>query len=88
MTGQLPKELEASPCPHELSYIWSWFLELSGARSSNGFAANPIQYSEIDAWARLKKINITPFEVEAIVKIDGVFLSHMAEKAKKDKKRD
>jgi hypothetical protein len=58
--------------PAEVGYLWGWFLELDGARGSNGFGLNPLSYSEIQAWATLMRVTLAPWEVEAIKRIDSV----------------
>lgn len=37
-------------------------------------AANPITYQEIDAWARLTRNAVSPFEVSCLRDLDGIRL--------------
>ena len=46
-------------------------MELSNARPSQA----AISFSEIQAWASLKRISLDPLEVEAIKALDQVFLT-------------
>jgi len=39
-------------------------------------AQNPLTHTEITAWAEGMKLNLLPFEREAIVRIDDAFQSH------------
>lgn len=55
--------------------VWSWFLELNAARTSNGFGPNAISYSEIKAWAELTDRDIKPFEVTLIKHLDRIVLN-------------
>lgn len=44
-----------------MEYLFGWYCDLcSGVE---------IGYSEIDAWARLKRIDIKPYEVDAIMRM-------------------
>ena len=73
-TGERPKELDECEPPIGALHIWQWFWELNGTRTSNGFGANPIQYSEIVAWARLHGIRPKGLEIELIRALDGLYL--------------
>lgn len=69
-----------------MELIWQYYVELSNARTSNGYSANPISYGEIEAWDKLTDSNVTPLEVKIIKRLDIVYLNHQAEKqSKKDK---
>lgn len=73
--GMLPKELEALPeLPPQLKYIWEWFNELCRGRTSNGFGMNPLSHVEIDAWCRLKRIELESWELDALRVIDTSYL--------------
>ena len=63
--------------------VWGWFIELNGARTSNGFGANPITYSEISAWRELTGAETTPGDIDAIKQLDRVYLTHQAKKLDK-----
>jgi len=65
--------------PVELAYLFAWFTELSAARGSGGFGANPISYAEIDAWARLTGTAPTPFEISVIRLLDGALLRNLSD---------
>jgi hypothetical protein len=62
--------------PPELEHVWYWFLDLHAGRGfdSNG-QAQAISYIEIEAWARLRDTEPTPFEVEVIRTLDRSFCS-------------
>ena len=57
-----------------VSYIWSAFIRLSGSRTAGFSGPNPISYTEIQAWANLTNQVLSPRDVEAIMKIDLVYL--------------
>lgn len=63
-----------------MEYLLLWFADLSAARGSNGFSADPISYAEMQAWSELSGIRPTPFEVECLRELDVAFLNSMAKK--------
>jgi len=42
----------------------------------------PLSHQEIDAWARLFCIDISPFEVDVLRRLDRTFREHQANKTK------
>lgn len=73
-TGQAPARLLNRPhFPDIVAYVWRWFTELDSARQI-GMGINPLSHTEIEAWARLNRINLTPFEVRCIRALDVVRL--------------
>jgi len=63
--------------------VWEDFLELHSARGSNGFGANPISYTEIDAWTRLSGYVLSPQDVKIIKLLDRVYLAHQNKQQRK-----
>lgn len=61
--------------------LGGWFGELTAARSSNGFGANPITFTEIKAWAELTGRRPSPLEIVALRRLDALFLSVMGRKS-------
>jgi hypothetical protein len=60
--------------PEEYTFAWSSFFDLNSSRGSNGFGSNPISYSEIDAYTRLTRKVLLPYEIAAIQILDNCFL--------------
>ena len=60
---------------------------LNSARSSNGFGVNPLQYSEILAYASLQGMQFQPWEVEVLRVLDNVVLQVYADKQKQESKK-
>jgi len=54
--------------------VWAIFLELCATRTVGGFAPNPISFTEIEAWSRLKREPIRPFELDILQALDATFL--------------
>lgn len=66
------------PLPREMRYLWRTFLSLHRARGSNGWGANPIAWSEIDAFCRLTGTALDPWEVDAVRAVDEAFIESSA----------
>ena len=60
--------------------MWAWFRELDRARASNGYGLNPISYSDIDAWARLRRIALLYWHLDALISMDGQRLKLLYDK--------
>lgn len=72
--------LEGPGCPFGLEYLWEWYIEVSAVRTGNGFDANPITWTELDAWCRMTRRQLLPFERHAFGALDRKFLETMASK--------
>ena len=73
-TGNKPKELDIAP-PEIFTDLWYWFLELNSGRTSNGFGANAISYSEIKAWSELTGRSLEPYQVSILKQLDRIVLN-------------
>ena len=73
-TGVRPPQLEIEPIPTEVQHVWGWWLQLQETRSSAFSGHSHITYTELDSWARLLDIKVTPFEVQCLMKLDSVFI--------------
>jgi len=78
-TGRVPEGLIGPPCPPVLRYLWRWFLDLSARRGGSGFGPAPLAWSEVAAWARLTRLNPTPWEVDVLLALDDRFLAIRSE---------
>lgn len=82
-TGRTPDTLRDLPeLPEHAAHVWRWFHDLHHSRTSNGFGPNPIPYAEIDAWARLTGTHPKPWEVNALKRMDLIYLEVNAAKPK------
>lgn len=79
--------LEGPDFPHGFEYLWQWYTELSAGRGSGGMGPAPISYEGIEAWSRLTKRDVTPWEVDTIKMIDGLFLQHVASDQREKRKK-
>lgn len=60
--------------PPHAGYLWNTFVELSSCRAPTGFGSAPISFSEIDAYRRMKRTSLLPWEVDAIRALDEAFI--------------
>ena len=65
--------------PEQIGYLWYWFNDLTDWRD-NAFGVGALSHQEIEAWARLFRIEISPFEVDALRRLDREFRSFQHEK--------
>lgn len=49
-------------------------------RAGTGFGVNPISYTEIYAWSRVRSIVLSPWHVDALISMDDMRLTVLAEK--------
>lgn len=61
--------------------VWSVFLDLSATRGSTGFGPAPITFGEIEAWSRLNREPIRPFELTMLRAMDAAFLKAAADRS-------
>lgn len=78
----VPSERIALPEAGKL--IWQWFVDLHRARSWHMNGPNPISYQEIAAYGRIMCWNMLPYEVEAIRRLDQVFVNHFHDQQRID----
>ncbi len=57
-----------------MSHVWSAFISLSNSRSAGFSGPNPITYEQIKAWKELTDTPLDARDVEAIVRIDAVYM--------------
>mgnify|MGYP003679058543 FL=1 len=70
-TGRKVEALEPpTPFPMLLSHVWSAFISLSTSRGSGMNGPLPIGYGQIKAWKELTETSISPWEIEAIKRLD------------------
>lgn len=53
--------------------VWSIFLELNATRTV-GMGPNPIGFGEIEAWSRMRREPVRPFEVTMLRALDAAYL--------------
>jgi hypothetical protein len=81
---EIESELAQPPLPKAVGHIWGAFLRLSAHRQSAGFGPGPITWPDLDAFCRMTRTRLVPWEVEMIEDLDSLWL---AEKAREIKAR-
>lgn len=77
-TGKVDERLEKR-LPRGAESVWRAFLQLSGQRQS-GMATNPIALTEIEAWCRLQRVTLTPWELDTLLEMDAAALNEAGKK--------
>lgn len=88
--AELEEQLALPVFPVLLRYVWGWFLELSSReRQYSGMGdALPLNSQVLLAWMRLRRIRLTPFELQCIRDLDDTYLTVKAKAAKEERKRN
>ncbi len=76
ITGQADPRLAASP-PPGTAQLWLAFCECA---RPVGLAPGPIPATELEAWQRLSRVTLTPWEVDTLRAMDRAALAVMNEK--------
>lgn len=84
MGRKLPELEDLVELPDSMQYVWSWFIELHNARTSNGFGLNPITYADIKAYFDLYDIVPQDWQVQLIKQLDNVALNAFAKQQKEE----
>lgn len=88
-TGVMPQALRDEPeVPAAAEHVWNLYWALAGQRASNGLGSNPIDAGMIAEHCRLMRLEIQPWEAEAILLMEQrAYLPHQAERAKDPDKK-
>jgi len=57
-----------------MSHVWSAFIVLNASRTMGFSGPNPISYQEIKTWKELTDTPLSSWEIEAIKRVDVVFM--------------
>lgn len=61
--------------PDALDYLLEWSRDLHGKSGVGPHGYNPLTYTTIADWSRLTGTTVHPHEVEALIRLDAVFLN-------------
>lgn len=67
--GRKPLQLELLSqidLPEDTAYLWGWYGEL--------FNGGKLTYQELDAWSRLTRRRLLPWEVKVLKTLDLIYL--------------
>ncbi|MDR2945991.1 MAG: hypothetical protein LBV79_04520 [Candidatus Adiutrix sp.] len=74
-TGLWPKDFPPPVVPPELLAVWDWYWELRRAAEAGREGPGPLKFSEILAWARLKRLRLNASELRWLTVLDAAFLA-------------
>lgn len=64
------RTLNIEPIPYNISYLWEWFVDLSGGRQYGMDGGMPFSWSDIKAWIWLTGNKPTPQDIKVIKQLD------------------
>ena len=67
--------------PDSVEHVWGWFWQLSSRRSFTDSSLLPLSFTELDAWTRLMRVNITPEDLDMLIAMDDAMLSAHSEES-------
>lgn len=70
------------PIPPAIEHVWEWFHELHRTRDA-GFAPERFKNREIEAWTRLRKIDLKLWELSLLDSLDAIWMKLEIERQKK-----
>ena len=73
-SGRTPLALQGPEFPELLEHVWTAFLLLNNTRGQGFSGPLPISYQEIDAWQRMTQNMLLPWEIEAVKRLDAIYL--------------
>ena len=74
-TGKISTELSNVPTlPAESAHVWRWWLAMHAKRRSNGMGIGALTWSDVGAYFDLIRTKPLPWEVDAIDRIDTLYL--------------
>jgi hypothetical protein len=79
-----PKDVESCPMPESLQYLWAYFWDLNAGRPVWQGGFRPIPATEFMAWQTLNEIQLERWELEALRRLDALFLKVVAEESSVD----
>ena len=71
-TGRVDSDLAESlrPLPRAVAHLWEAFVQLSATRTPAADGMGPITCLELEAWARLQGVALTPWEADTLLAMD------------------
>lgn len=78
----LKPDIKQKPLPPAARRIWQTFVRLSARRGGTGFGPAPIGWIDLDAYQRMTGIRLSPWQIEMIEMLDGLYLGAVAKNVK------
>ena len=65
------------PLPPGTDALWGAFLQLHRSRGSAGMGPASIGWQDLAAWQQVAGVQLTPWEIDTLLALDSVALSHL-----------
>lgn len=79
-TGVMPAALANAPeLPEPCTFLWQDFMKMHGRRGGS-MGPERLTYVEMDAYQRTHRLAFTPWQLDAIERADGEFMTIVAER--------
>lgn len=65
--------------PDVAAYLWELFLDLHRGRDYGASGPNPLSWAGIAAWMDLYDVRLSPWEIDAVKTLDGLWIKTMNE---------
>ena len=72
VTHRWPEGAEPRLLPEGAAYLWEWFCEISGRRQG-GMGPLALSWTDIEAWARLRSISLSAFEIDCFNALERAY---------------
>lgn len=77
-SGKEPAALANGPrLPNGCAGLWSDFSQMHERRGSSGFGPSRISFADVDAWQRVRGVQLAAWELDAIHGADNAFLASL-----------
>jgi hypothetical protein len=83
--AELEAELATPPLPVPARLTWNWYWRIRRRKGSSGFGPSPIEWPDIDAFARHARVTFTDWDLEIIEMLDDVYLSEHSKNSQQRK---
>lgn len=74
-TGEMPAQLVPVECDQSVKYLWEYFQSINARRTFTEAGPNPVPHEGLEAWARMRNIQLDRFELGALNMLEQVYLS-------------
>jgi hypothetical protein len=76
-TGRVDDRLLIGELPREAAAVWDTYASLSAARRSS-MGPHALTLTDIEAWCRLFHVELTPWELDTVLRLDAASLQAAA----------
>lgn len=76
-TGLWPNDFPPPIVPPALMPVWDWYWELRRAAGTGRDGPEPLKFSEMLAWSRLKRKKLSQAELHWLTALDAAYLNNI-----------